>query len=192
MKKHILRDYIYHSEIKDHLKVKNFILNQIEKNNKESLEVTNSYFTDSIDKLDWNESKDSERPWVKFFLPSFTNAVNEFLKNSLYCGIQLKEIWYQQYLNNGTHGWHIHGHHYTGVYYLEFPNKSSKTELIFPFNNKSQTINVSEGDIIIFPSHIIHRGLPNQSKRKTIISFNFDIVDDKLGTDKLTNLRSFW
>ena len=100
MKKHILRDYIYHSEIKDHLKVKNFILNQIEKNNKESLEVTNSYFTDSIDKLDWNESKDSERPWVKFFLPSFTNAVNEFLKNSLYCGIQLKEIWYQQYLNN--------------------------------------------------------------------------------------------
>ena len=185
MKKHILKDYIYHSKIKDHSKVKNFILDEIQNNNDDSLEVSNSYYTDSINRLDWSQSKDSKRPWVKFFLPSFTIALNEFLKNSLYCGVQLKEIWYQQYLKNGTHGWHIHGHHYTGVYYLEFPNKSSKTELIFPFNNKSQTINVSEGDIIIFPSHIIHRGLTNQSERKTIISFNFDIEDDKLGTDKL-------
>ena len=193
MKKLILKDYIYHTKVKEHHNIKNFILDEIEKTNKESLKVANNYFNDSIDKLDWSESEDFERPWVKFFLPHFSDTIDEFLKDSLYCGIQLKDMWYQQYLNDDTHGWHIHGYHYTGVYYLEFPKKSSKTELIFPFNNKLQKINnVSEGDIIIFPSHTMHRGLPNKSKRKTIISFNFNIMCDKIDIDKITNLSTSW
>ena len=37
-----------------------------------------------------------------------------------------------------------------------------------------------EGDLIIFPAHYIHRGLPNNDLRKTIISFNFDILTDSV------------
>jgi hypothetical protein len=188
MKKHILKDYIYHTKVKEHFNIKNSILDEIEKNNKEFLKVTDDYYADSIDKLDWSESECFDRTWVKFFLPYFTDVLDEFLKDSLFCGVKLKDIWYQQYLNNDTHGWHIHGSHHTGVYYLEFPNKSSKTELIFPFNNEFHEVNVSEGDIIIFPSHIVHRGLPNKSKRKTIISFNFDLLCDKIDINTITNL----
>jgi ectoine hydroxylase-related dioxygenase (phytanoyl-CoA dioxygenase family) len=35
-----------------------------------------------------------------------------------------------------------------------------------------------EGDFIVFPSHIIHRSGVNQTeKRRSIISFNFDVKD---------------
>ena len=37
-------------------------------------------------------------------------------------------------------------------------------------------IDVVEGDFIVFPAHCIHRGLPNKKIRKTIVSFNFDII----------------
>ena len=52
MKKLILKDYIYHTKVKEHHNIKNFILDEIEKTNKESLKVANNYFNDSIDKLD--------------------------------------------------------------------------------------------------------------------------------------------
>ena len=88
----------------------------------------------------------------------------------------IKSAWYQQYLEGDTHGWHIHGHHYTGVYYLEFSEECSKTEICSPFSLETKQIDAIEGDFIIFPAHYIHRGLPNKKSRKTIISFNFDIV----------------
>ena len=51
-------------------------------------------------------------------------------------------MWYQQYLNGDTHGWHIHGQHFTGVYYLEFPDGCSKTEVCSPFNLKSKCFSI--------------------------------------------------
>ena len=30
--------------------------------------------------------------------------------------------------------------------------------------------------MIVFPAHFIHRGMPNLKSRKTIISFNFDVI----------------
>ena len=93
-------------------------------------------------------------------------------------------MWYQQYTKNNTHGWHIHGENYTGVYYLEFPKGSSKTELIDQYNiRKKITVNAKEGDIVIFPSFIIHRA-PKiiNDIRKTIISFNlqFNLINEKI------------
>ena len=83
-------------------------------------------------------------------------------------------MWYQQYVKNNIHGWHTHGENYTGVYYLDFPKNASKTELIDQYNiHKKITIKAKEGDVVIFPSFIIHRSpkMTNDTK-KTIISFN--------------------
>ena len=44
-----------------------------------------------------------------------------------------------------------------------------------PYNLKSRKIDAEEGDVIIFPAHLIHRALPNGKERKTAISFNLDI-----------------
>ena len=49
-------------------------------------------------------------------------------------------MWYQQYLEGDTHGWHIHGNHFTGVYYLEFPDGCSQTEVVSPYSFKVKKI----------------------------------------------------
>tara|TARA_R100000687_G_C6300168_1_gene95504 strand:- start:145 stop:459 length:315 start_codon:yes stop_codon:yes gene_type:complete len=89
------------------------------------------------------------------------------------------QIWFQQYFKKGTHGWHIHGHNFTGVYYLDFDRTSPKTELVYPYKNKEKiSINANEGDIVIFPSFAIHRGCQLlDDKTKTIISFNFSLKE---------------
>jgi predicted 2-oxoglutarate/Fe(II)-dependent dioxygenase YbiX len=93
-------------------------------------------------------------------------------------------MWFQQYVINDKHGWHTHAENYTGVYYLEMPEEAPKTELIDQYNiNKKITIDAKEGDIVIFPSFIIHRAPKVQSDtRKTIISFNleFYLIDEDI------------
>ena len=102
--------------------------------------------------------------------------LQEVIASIGYAKAVIKNVWYQQYLEGDTHGWHIHGQHYTGVYYLEFPEGCSKTEICSPFDLTKKQIDVVEGDFIVFPAHCIHRGLPNKKIRKTIVSFNFDVI----------------
>ena len=165
-------------KLRDHHKIKDRVLSDIDRSFSESLSPTNS-FIDSVSRLDWSQSKDFERSWTKIFLPSFYITMKEFLAGSGYKdeeNVQLNNVWYQQYLEEDIHGWHVHSDHFTGVYYLEYPRGCSKTEICSPYSLKTKKIDASEGDIIVFPSHWIHRGPPNKSKnRKTIISFNFNL-----------------
>ena len=177
MKKIKVDDCICHGQMVDHTLIKDSILSEIEKDYcTEFSGQTDSYIvSDRVSKLDWTKRKDATRPWVKIFLPNFDITINNFIKGLGYDDFKIDDIWYQQYLKEDTHGWHTHGSTYTGVYYLEFPERSSLTELYSPFNFKKHIIKPKEGDLVIFPSHWIHRGPPNKSKRKTIISFNFEI-----------------
>jgi len=175
MKKIQIDDCICHSKIKEHLDIRDSILSEIDKSSDGDLEQLDSFYTDSISKLDWNKSADLERPWLKIFLPVFIENLKEVIASIGYAKSVIKNVWYQQYLEGDTHGWHIHDEHYTGVYYLEFPEGCSQTEIVSPYNFKVEKIDVVEGDFVIFPAHFIHRGLPNTKKRKTIISYNFSI-----------------
>ena len=173
MKKIQIDDCICHSKIKEHLEIRDSILSEIEKSSDGNLEQKDSFYTDSISKLDWNISDKLDRPWVKIFLPVFIKNLEEVITSIGYAKVAIKNVWYQQYLEGDTHGWHIHDDHFTDVYYLEFPDGCSQTEIISPYNLKAVKIDVSEGDFVVFPAHFIHRGLPNGIKRKTIISYNF-------------------
>jgi len=173
MKKIQIDDCICHSKIKEHLEIRDSILSEIEKSSDGNLEQKDSFYTDSISKLDWNISDKLDRPWVKIFLPVFIKNLEEVITSIGYAKVAIKNVWYQQYLEGDTHGWHIHDDHFTGVYYLEFPNGCSQTEIVSPYNFKAVKIDASEGDFVVFPAHYIHRGLPNSNKRKTIISYNF-------------------
>ena len=177
MKKIKVDDCICHGKLVDHNKVKDRILTEIERDycTESSGQGLSYYVSDRVSKLDWTRNQDLTRPWVKIFFPNFDITIKNFIKDLGYETYLLDAIWYQQYLEGDTHGWHTHGQTYTGVYYLEFPDKSSRTELYSPFNFKKHTIKAKEGDLVIFPSHWIHRGPCNPSKRKTIVSFNFDI-----------------
>ena len=175
MKKIQIDDCICHSKIKQHLDIRDYILSEISKTSDGDLKQKDSFYTDSISKLDWNKSADIERPWLKIFLSVFLENLQEAITSIGYDKAVIKNVWYQQYLEGDTHGWHIHGEHYTGVYYLEFPEGCSQTEIVSPYDFKVEKINVVEGDFVVFPAHCIHRGLPNTKKRKTIISYNFSI-----------------
>ena len=183
MKKIRVDDCICHSKIKDHLKIKDDILNEILRSKSDSLNVTAGYYSDSISRLDWSLSTDFTRKWVSIFVPYFLDEIKKVIGSMAYNEIEVFEMWYQQYLEGGQHGWHIHGQHYTGVYYLEYPKGCSKTEVCSPFNFNKKKVDVEEGDIIIFPAHFIHRGLPNSNYRKTIISFNFDVLHTEKSSD---------
>jgi len=177
MKKIRVDDCICHGELVDHTRVKDRILEEIEKDYCSETSGQSDIYSvcDRVSKLDWSKSEDLTRPWVKILYPNFDITIKNFIKDLGYEFYTLGDIWYQQYLEGDTHGWHTHGRTYTGVYYLEFPDKSSRTELYSPFNFKKHTIKAKEGDLVIFPSHWIHRGPCNPSKRKTIVSFNFEI-----------------
>jgi len=137
-----------------------------------------------ISKTDWHLCTNTQRPWFQYFKDEFLDTLLSIYRNLGYGGFRLNEIWFQQYLTNSQHGWHTHGSNFTNVYYLELPKDSPKTELIEPFTKKRFYLDVEEGDLVTFPSFVLHRTEPNLSvNRKSIISFNVNSVysDDIYG-----------
>ena len=128
----------------------------------------------TISELDWDNSGDFNRPWVKDILPHLSYNLTKLIKRLNYSNILIENVWYQKYNTQSYHGWHIHSGHYTGVLYLEYPKETPPTQLIF--NNEIISIDATEGDLIIFPSIVVHRSPINESQlQKTIISFNFRV-----------------
>ena len=168
----------------DHKKIKKPLINLIKKTNADYLKDESDYYGDLIQRLDWNDSKNFSRQWVKFLNPFLKKCFNLCTKKLGYQKVNITNLWFQQYNKNGKHGWHIHSENYTGVYYLKFSNKDGKTELIDPFSqNKKIIVNAKEGDVIIFPSYVIHRATEQlDTSEKIIVSFNFnfDLINPNL------------
>lgn len=177
MKKILLKDFIFQGRVKDHELIRDQLLSEIDKADFETTFKSEDRF-ESVYRFDWCNAEDMSREWIRTFRPHFDGVIDEFLSITPYLSIELIEMWFQQYRKYDMHDWHTHGEQYTGVYYLEFPSGSSKTELVFPYDHSKQLVDVVEGDIIFFPAHVAHRGTTNLSKSKTIISFNFSIGND--------------
>jgi hypothetical protein len=176
--KHQLNCYYILASLPEHNEIKDKVLFEIENNKQDSLFQMDQNYTDSISKVDWNREKDFERPWVKIALPPLLKFF-EATKNLLeYDELLFHDIWFQQYINNDTHGWHTHAHNFTAVYYLELDKASPKTELIDPFYGTKIIPNVKEGDVLVFPSFVVHKA-PTISNniRKTIVSCNLSYIN---------------
>ena len=161
----IIKKFDHHEEIKDEL------LSII--NNHESV-----YFSNDWDKVRTDyyvEKRDYANlllPKINIFLENvFANNLNfkTYMKNEM-----ISLFWFQQYNVLDTHDWHIHERSmYNLIYYVEKSDNCPSTELKSPVSDKIFSPNVNEGDVLLFPSFLIHRSAPNQSdKRKTIIAFN--------------------
>jgi hypothetical protein len=126
-------------------------------------------------KCDW---KDYCRDWTREWLGILADPLRKHLANWSEClgyeGYDIQEIWFQQYTHGGSHDWHTHSSNFTNVYYLDLPS-SIQTEWIDPITKQVHAFDVEEGDIITFPSFLIHRAPINSSnKMKTIISWNMN------------------
>ena len=95
--------------------------------------------------------------------------------------VEFVEMWYQKYYNMVEHKTHCHG--FTGwssIIYVEFdPNIHESTRFFSPFRQpwdcdmETFQPNVKEGDMILFPSSLLHEAPLNKSNtRRTIISYN--------------------
>nr|BAR39906.1 hypothetical protein [uncultured Mediterranean phage uvMED] len=177
MKRHVIHQPIYHLKLEEHKVIKDKLIKLLT-SDVDKLESyrKNDNDLDNMTMLDFNYSEDMSRTWIKFFKPLWDKKILELSEESGFSSICKLQMWFQQYHKPGDgHGWHQHGQNFTGVYYLEFGKTSPRTELIDPFTHQIIRINVDEGDLIFFPSHICHRS-PTISDftRKTIISWNFE------------------
>jgi len=159
-----------------HTLIKNELLNKI--NNTAYESCVDPGCETNITKTDWKYSDDFQRPWVSFLNNYLLNELLEIYTECGYDGFTMHEIWFQQYENNSSHGWHTHSSNFTSVYYLELPEGSPKTKLVHPLDQKIVIeTDVKEGDIIVFPSFVLHKAPPNLiDKQKTIISFNTNVT----------------
>ncbi len=172
---------ILKNKLKQNFKIKKELLELIDKQKSGELKQNDSYYTDSISKVDWDRRHDTKREWVNLVGPYLEKHFTAEVKKIGLSQVQIFDLWFQQYGKGDTHGWHVHGHNFTGVYYLEFDKDSPRTQIVEPLSLKIIDVDVKQGDVIIFPSMFIHRAPPSKTdNRKTIISFNFnaDYVED--------------
>lgn len=133
---------------------------------------------DQISKTDYFIDKDKPREYVDIFYDSVSDQIRsvyeDVIKLEWRHHISFATFWFQQYYTTDRHEWHNHpGSNYNAVYYLELPNNGPRTELKSPISHKTISPDVHEGQILIFPSFLLHRSPCNQSKeRKTVIAFN--------------------
>lgn len=123
---------------------------------------------------------DFDKPNIKrLYDQDFKQAAAYGIKELEYrYGLQLNKFgtsWFQQYFQDSGFGWHQHDGHWAVVYYVELPDPSEATEFL-----NYGTFDVKEGDIIFFPTFLVHRSPPiTSNKRKTIVAANIEFRVDR-------------
>lgn len=105
----------------------------------------------------------------------------------------ITQVWFQEYENGMDHSAHIHGVlGYSSIIFIDFCEEHDSPVFISPYicsirgNHIMVSPKVNEGDIVFFPSNILHFAPPNKSNSKRIIcSFNMN------GIDTSENLRKY-
>jgi len=165
----------------NHLNIKNKLINLINQQKAEKINTKDLYYNDNISLTDWAESSNFTIEWKKYFIVYFNEVLKQITHTLGYDTFEICNLWFQKYNKNGYHNWHIHGCNYTGVYYLNLPKGSSGTKLLDDYNLKTVfSIEAKEGDMIFFPSHIIHKGdIQLIDQTKIIISYNINFFNIK-------------
>ena len=161
----------------NHTQFKDLLLKLIEETPYEK-RISNK---ESITKTDYEQSqtdyhnKEIQREWVRIFTLCIQNTLKEILNTLQFEKAHFLSVWFQQYHTNDFHAFHHHGmSDYSGIYYLELSDNTYTQILV---NDKITDIEVSEGDIVVFPSQLRHRcPQVTTNNRRTIISFNFDTL----------------
>ena len=130
VRKFLLESFYTIGPLLNHNEIKQQVLDSLDHAETDTLVVRDSYYDDSVNKLDWSRAQNFKRPWVKLLKPHIEDYLNKLAVALGYQSSIIDEFWFQQYVNGDSHGWHTHGSNFTGVYYLELDNSSPKTEII--------------------------------------------------------------
>ena len=165
-----IKSYYFLKNIKESKKIKNKLLDLLE-------EMPSSKYG-GVTKTDWALPKNFNRPYVKYFADIIRPYMNTITKKLKLDNWVIHNMWFQQYEKNSYHKWHTHASvQFSSVYYLELPNKKTSTQFKNIVDNNVFSIDVEEGDLLLFPSCLLHRSPKNKSKkRKSIIAFNSSFI----------------
>lgn len=168
-----LPDFVYKFNVENHADIKQLLLDQIEE-------------TVQVNKIDYNSKGylydfplDRNNQHNKFYIETFKKAMDPYIaKVGAEHGLRLLNFgdpWFQQYFYDSDFGWHHHGGHWAVVYFLELPEEKYQTEFLLYDN-----FNAKEGDVILFPTFLVHRSPSIRSEsRKTIIATNITYNVDR-------------
>lgn len=165
------------SKFSQHQALKDMTLMLVNSQESKSIVNNQGYYSDNIFRTDWHLAQDYARPWVNILKPSIDQHMSAVMESLGYAQTELDNMWFQQYNKGSGHGWHVHMFcQWTNVYYLDFPQGSPKTQLVSPFDQSTIfEVDVEEGDILTFPSIVIHRAPAVETDNiKTIVSFNLN------------------
>jgi|TARA_R100001086_G_scaffold67626_1_gene31753 hypothetical protein len=161
-------NYVYLFNVNNHKKIKNKILKEID--NTPSKKIQGVY------KTDWQTDPLLKRMYWENHVKFLADKCIEYLKKDLYKYVKQDtwhhNHWFHQYEKNYGFGWHTHGEsNFSGIYYVSLKDSKYKTQFI-DFN-----LPIKEGNLLIFPSFLLHCSpLINSKTKKTIVSFNFSIT----------------
>jgi len=161
-----IKNFCYLKHIKESKIIKNKLLKYMEDM------PLNTY--EEVSKTDWGLSSDYKRPYIKYFINILKPYMEKIVKKLNTKNWLMHNMWFQQYNKNSHHTWHTHpAVQFSSVYYLELPDTNVSTEFKDIVNNNIFKVDVKEGDLLVFPSSLLHRSPKNKSnKRKSVISFN--------------------
>ena len=120
----------------------------------------------------WADHHLNEKLYEKKFRELIQPYLIEYVKEFGCDMAEFRQCWFSRVKNSKNIGWHTHGqNNMSGVYYLEMPKKQYVTR----FWDRDIEIDAKEGDIILFPSYMLHACPPIDEERKTVISFDWDM-----------------
>jgi len=140
--------------------------------------------TEQISRTDFHLKKESNTLYSDFFAEQIKSTMDFIQAKLSGNGWQINHLWYQIYEYEDFHDWHTHwGCSFSNVYYLSLSPGCPKTQFYDTLQKRLIEIEIKEGDLVSFPSFLLHRSPPNLSKEsKIIISFNsnFPTYDVKI------------
>ena len=154
-----------------------------EEKKKELNKILKSYPEEKKGMQEFATNRQSDRSGLveKFF--SIMNQELENFSKEIETDFAITEIWSVSYDKGDNHSPHNHGSRgLTGILYLNLSKDSSETVYIQPWNDivndtvQYAKISITEGDIVIVPSFVMHYSKPNKSNiKKRIISWDMKI-----------------
>jgi hypothetical protein len=155
-------------KLKETNKIKKQLINYINSD-------TKSKKYDNVSKTNWDKNLKPNCEMVMFYYNNFHSEIEKQIK----CDCDVGLVWYQKYDKNTKSNHEYHNHydinnsHLSGIYYVKLKSKKLITKFIVDDN--IVTPNVSEGDLILFDSRILHMSPPNETNHdKIILSFNIN------------------
>jgi len=168
--------------------VYNIVSEDVRKQLLHILDSTKSYKSikpyEVLQKSDWAYNKNpaeftknfinsSEPNYYNILKPYIDNIIQDLIQFDKQSSLFVSQGWFHQYTKLNWYFYHWHpGVRWALVYYAELSDDGPKTEFENAFG-KPISIDIKEGDILVFPAWLKHRSPPNKSNnRKTIIAFN--------------------